>query len=82
MGVKYESRYCYYCDSYDLISEEGGEDHCPVCAGKLSDEASELSDANMNNSIHLPEIMGCKLIDALERIEVLESQLSKVDSVP
>ena len=80
MGVKYDDRYCLVCDTYDQV--ERGRDTCPKCDSPLAEKNEEIEYANNNFSIHLPEIMAYKLVDALERIEVLESKLCKVDTCP
>ena len=76
MGVKYEDRYCFTCDSYDEV--EVGRNTCPECSNHLADEDSEISDAALNNSDCLAQVMAYKLMDALERIEELESELYKL----
>ena len=76
MGVKFYQRYCSDCDTYDLVEE--CRDTCLDCGDPLSSEADELSDAAREDSCRLPSMMVYKLIDALERVEELESELYKL----
>lgn len=79
MGVKYENKYCFTCDSYEPIEE--GRDICFGCGSHLSDKDCEIEDAIINRSVHLGQMVAYKFEDVINRLEEVEAEIQKIKTL-